>query len=375
MDRFTRSVIAAAAAVVLAGCGEPFVVLGDAPGVMRIVLGVGNSIGTTVDSLAVRTRLTAPTGIAFDAASGVLYVADRGAVRQVNGITTPVARIFSVTSRGRSTLLLDAGGCSSGTCIVQVTAMALAPDGSLIIADQAGNRVFRYVPAGALNVIAGNGTPATAADGQPAASSPISRPAGVAVGTDGAIYIAEAGGHRVRRIDSAGLLQTVAGTGSPGHSGDGGAATAADLNEPAALVLRDGVLFISDVVAHVVRRVAADGTIATLAGVPGARGYSGDGGAAVDAALDRPVSLALTPDARQLFISDEGNNRVRVIDLPSGSIRTFAGTGDIAWSGERKLAGETSLFRPAGIDAAANGFLFVVDSGHSVVWRTSVGNN
>lgn len=373
MDRFTRSVVAAGAALVLAGCGEPFVVLGDAPGVMRIVLGVGNSIGTTVDSLAVRTRLTAPTGVAFDAGSGVLYVSDRGSLRQVNGITTPVARIFNVTSRGRALLLLDAGGCGTGTCMLQATAMALAPDGSLVIADQAGNRVFRYVPSGALSVIAGDGTSATAADGQPAASSPISRPAGVAVASDGTIYISEAGGHRVRRIDAAGLLETVAGTGDPGHSGDGGPATAAELNEPAGLAVRDGVLYISDVVAHVIRRVDADGTITTLAGVPGSRGYSGDGGAAADAALDRPVALALTPDGGQLFVSDEGNDRVRVIDLATGFIRTFAGTGGREWSGDRSLAGETSLFRPAAVDAAANGFLFIVDSGHSVVWRTSVG--
>ncbi|HEX2167554.1 MAG TPA: hypothetical protein VHG09_10025, partial [Longimicrobiales bacterium] len=113
MDRFTRSVVAAAAVFSLAGCGEPFVVLGDAPGLMRIVLGVGNSIGTTVDSLATRTRLTAPTAVAFNAEIGVLYVGDRGSVRQVNGITTPVARIFSVTSRGSAELLLDAGGCTT----------------------------------------------------------------------------------------------------------------------------------------------------------------------------------------------------------------------------------------------------------------------
>jgi DNA-binding beta-propeller fold protein YncE len=373
MDRFTRSVVAAGAALVLAGCGEPFVVLGDAPGLMRIVLGVGNSIGTTVDSLAVGTRLTTPGGVAFDAGTGVLYAGDRGSLRQVNGITTPVARIFSVTSRGRATLLLDAGGCAAGTCILQPTAMALAPDGSLIIADQVGNRVFRYMPSGASSVIAGDGTSGTVADGQPAATSPISRPAGVAVASDGTIYISEAGGHRVRRINAAGLLETVAGTGDAGHSGDGGHATAAELNEPAGLALRDGVLYISDVIAHVIRRVDADGTIATLAGVPGSGGYSGDGGAAGDAALDRPVALALTPDGGQLFVSDQGNDRVRVIDLATGFIRTFAGTGGREWSGDRGLAGETALFRPAGIDAAANGFLFIVDSGHSVVWRTSVG--
>lgn len=372
MGRSTRTVGAALAALVIAGCGEPFVVLGDAPGIMRIVLGVGDSIGTRVDSLATRTRLTQPTGVAFDADAAVLYAGDRGALRQSGGITTPVARIFSVSSSGEATLLVDGGGCSTGPCMLQPTAMTVAPGGAIYIADQAGNRVFRYVN-GTLSVVAGDGTLATAPDGAPAASSPISRPAGVAVAADGSLLIAEAGAHRIRRIDANGQLGTVAGTGESGHSGDGGPATAARLDEPAGLAFRDGVLYVSDMVAHVVRRIDESGIIATIAGVPGAAGYSGDGGLATLATLDRPVALALTPDRQTLFISDQGNDRVRAVDLASGAIRTFAGTGSRTWSGSRKLAGETSLFRPAGLDAAANGFIFIADDGHSVVWRTSTG--
>lgn len=147
------------------------------------------------------------------------------------------------------------------------------------------------------------------------------------------------------------------------------------LNEPAGLLIADGILYITDVVAHAVRRVDASGMISTIAGVPGAAGFSGDGGPATDAVLNRPVALARTLDSRQLFISNQGNDRVRAIDLASGSIRTFAGTGSRSWSGSRRLAGETSLFSPAGLDASANGFLFIADGGHSVVWRTSVGAN
>lgn len=375
MGRFTRAVAAAALMFVLTGCGEPFVVLGDAPGIMRIVLGVGDSIGTRVDSLAARTRLTEPGGVAFDPDEGLLYAGDRGALRQVGGITTRVARIFSVSSRGSATLLLDGGGCSAGPCILQATAMAMAPDGTVIIADQIGNRVFRYVRGGAQTVIAGDGTADVAADGARADASPISRPAGVAVDESGTIHISEAGSHRVRIIDADGLLRTVAGTGMPGHSGDGGAATAAQLNEPAGIVVIGGVLFISDIVSHVVRRVDATGVISTIAGNPGVPGFSGDGGAAVDASLARPVALALTPEGRQLFISDQENDRIRAIDLETGAIRTFAGTGSRVYSGNRGLAGETALFRPTGIDASANGFLFIADGGHSVIWRTSVGVN
>lgn len=374
MDRFAVTV-AAVLGIALTGCGEPFVVLGDAPGIMRVVLGVGDSIGTRVDSLASRTRLTEPTSVAFGTDASFLYVGDRGGVRRQGGVSTPAARIFSVTSRGTATLLLNDGGCSTGTCILQPAAMALAADGALIIADPAGNRVFRYVPFGALTVIAGNGTVATAPDGSVAAASPISRPSGVAIGSDGRIYISETGAHRIRRIDAAGLLQTVAGTGEPGHAGDGGPAALAQLHEPAGLLVTDGVMYFADFFTHVVRRVDSQGVISTLAGVPGVAGYSGDEGAAADAVLNRPVAVALTPDGEQLLFSDQGNDRVRAIDFASGYIRTFAGTGSRIYSGSRRLAGETSLFRPAGLDASANGFLFIVDSGHSVVWRTSIVSN
>jgi hypothetical protein len=133
MARVTRAVVfgaLAATGLSLGGCGDPLVVLGDAPGLMRIVLGVGDSIGTRVDSLATRTRLTEPRAVAFNPANATLYVADRGSVRQVGGTTTRVARIFAVSSAGRSTLLLDSGGCVQSTCLLEPTAMAVARQGA-----------------------------------------------------------------------------------------------------------------------------------------------------------------------------------------------------------------------------------------------------
>jgi DNA-binding beta-propeller fold protein YncE len=259
--------------------------------------------------------------------------------------------------------------------MLQPTAMAVTSNGTLIVADGVGHRVFRYIPFGTLTVLAGTGTAASASDGATAATAPINRPSGVAIAADGSIYIAEAGAHRIRRIDAAGTIHTVAGTGAPGHGGDGGPATAALLHEPAGLLLHDGNVYFTDMFTHVVRRIDAQGVITTLAGAPGGAGFAGDGGPAAAALFNRPVALAITPDGRQLFVSDEGNDRVRVIDLVTLGIRTFAGTGSRAWNGNRRLAGETSLFRPAGLDASSNGFLFIVDAGHSVVWRTSVSAN
>jgi trimeric autotransporter adhesin len=354
----------------LSGCGEPLVVLGDAPGLMRVVLGVGDSLGTRVDTIATRTRLTDPMSVAFSTSNGVLYVADRAALRQINGLNTRVTRIFAVESDGRSRLLLDAGGCTAGPCIVQPYAMVLATDGSLVIADAAGNRVLRYRPGGAVTVLAGTGVAVTVADGAVAATSPVSRPSGVAVAADGRIFFSEADAHRIRVIGTDGRLSTFAGNGSGTHSGDGGPATAAGIADPAGLALRDGVLYIAEYGGHSVRAISAAGVISTVAGV-GLAGFSGDGGAATGAGLNQPVAVTISADGRSLYISDQGNHRIRTVDLASGTIRTFAGTGNTAWAGNRLSAGATALNMPAGLDATANGFLFIADRGHSVVWRTS----
>lgn len=372
MDRVTGTVAVSLLALLLVagGCGEPLIVLGDAPGLMRVVLGVPDSAGSRVDTLAARTRLTEPSAVAYDADGAMLYVADRGAVRQSNGITTRVARIFSVDSRGRARLLLDAGGCSAGPCILEVAALARAADGSLIIADATGQRVLRYVPGGAITILAGTGTAAGSPDGSSAAQSPVDRPAGIALAADGTVLFSEAGAHRVRAITPDGRLRTVAGSGSAVRGGDGGAATAAGVPQPAGLLFVDDVLYVAEHGGASVRAVHAAGTIATVAGV-GTAGFSGDGGPATIAHLDRPIALAASGDGRTLFVSDQGNHRVRALSLTSGLIRTFAGTGGTLLTGSRLAAGATSLSSPAGL-AAGGGFLFVVDRGHAVVWRTTI---
>jgi hypothetical protein len=370
MGHRSAALAVCAGALFTAACGEPLVVLGDAPGLMRIVLGVGDSLGTRVDSIAVRSRLLEPTGVAFDDATGVLFAADRGAVRQVSGVTTRVARIFSVTSSGRSRLLLDAGGCTMGPCIFEPIAMVRASDGSLIIADAVGHRVLRYIPQTSITVLAGTGVAGDAPDGASAAISPINRPMGVAIAPDGSIVFSENNSNRVRAIGADGRLRTIAGNGSAVRSGDGGAATAAGVVGPAGLTYIDGTLYIAEYAVGAVRAVDASGGISTIAG-RGVPGFAGDEGRAIDAHLDRPLALTATADGRTLFVSEEGNHRVRAVVLSSGVIRTFAGTGDTRYVGSRRAAGETSLFRPAGVHAAG-GFLFIADRGHAVVWRTSI---
>lgn len=371
--RLLTGAMLVAAPSLTTACGDPLVVLGDAPGYMRVVVGIPDSSGGSVAATATRTRLSEPTAVAFIESSALLHVSDRGATRTSQGITQRVARIMSVTSGGELTLLLDAGGCLTGPCMLEPSQMAVTPEGALVIADAVGNRVFRFEPGTrALSVVAGTGADATAPDGTPAAQAPLSRPAGVAVGDDGVIYIAETGAHRVRRIDAAGALRTVAGTGVGTHSGDAGPAVNATIAMPTGLAFSRGRLFVSESGTHSVRAIElSSGTISTVAGSL-AQGFAGDGGPALQARLSNPRALTVSADGNTLFIADRDNHRVRAVNLASGTIRTFSGTGATQFNGSRQPAGDAALRNPGGLWASARGFLFIADTGHQVVWRATL---
>jgi sugar lactone lactonase YvrE len=359
------------AALSLGACGDPLIVLGDAPGRMRVVLGVGDSIGTQVDSVATRTRLTEPTAVAFDAASSLLYAADRGAVKQSGGITRRVARIFSVRSDGRLTLVFSSAACTVN-CPEAVHSMTVGADGTLYLTDWVGHRVFRWNRgANSPVVIAGDGQAGDAPDGTPAVQARLRSPAGIVAASDGKLYFSEQLGHRIRFIDSSGQLHTVAGTGAPGFFGDRGPAASAALNQPSGLALHSDVLYVAERLNHRIRAVSlTTGIIETVAG-QGVQGFAGDNGDALLARLDRPASVAVSDDGVTLFIADYGNHRVRAVNLGTGTVQTVAGTGSDAWNGTGRPAGETSLELPSGL-AAISGFLFIADTGHSVVWRTVI---
>lgn len=176
--------------------------------------------------------------------------------------------------------------------------------------------------------IAGSGANRWVGDGGPALQAGVGGPFGLVIGPDGALYICETTNHVIRRVDLAsGVATTVVGTGKKGNSGDGGPATAAQVNEPYEVRFdREGNLYFVDMVAAVVRKVdRRSGVITTVAGT-GQPGFSGDGGPAIKAELKQPHSIAFDGQDR-LYICDIGNHRVRRVDLTTGMISTFAGTG------------------------------------------------
>jgi sugar lactone lactonase YvrE len=355
------SVAAVGSTLVLWGCGDPLSIVGDIPGLMRIVVGIPESPGQTAEEQATRSRIRGPNGIVLDD-SGVLFVADGD-----NG------RVLSVTSSGALTVISDNSSCTPGPCLVEPADIALDADGRLIVADPAGHRVWRFTPTtGESEIIAGTGVSGSSPDGSPAAGSALAAPYGVAVGVDGLIYVSESHGARVRTIRPDGSLGTVAGTGEAGYSGDGGGAISAQLDFPLGLDLVAGSLYVTDTGNQRIRVVdLEDGRIRTVAG-SGLRGFSGDGGEATSASLAQPADVAVSADERQLYIADTSNHRIRLVNLDTGRIETYAGTGNQEYSGDLLDAGATSLSRPGGVATSPFGLLFISDPGHAVVWRVAL---
>ncbi len=259
----------------------------------------------------------------------------------------------------------------------------LAIDGAanLYIADSLHYRI-RVVNAGTtiINTFAGNGTPGYTGDNGPAVNASLNTPSGVAVDGAGNVYIADSGNNVVRKVTAAsGIITTVAGNGALGSStnvGDGGQATAANLNNPQGVTVDiAGNLFIADTSHHRIRRVdAITGIITTVAGNgtatgSGAGGFSGDGGQAISAELNYPFTVAFDI-AGNMYIPDSANNRIREVST-SGIISTFAGTGAAAYTGDGAAATSAALWTPEGVIPDPAGNVYIADTQNAAVRRVN----
>jgi hypothetical protein len=202
--------------------------------------------------------------------------------------------------------------------------VALAADGELVVSDRGYHRVVRIARAdGAQATVAGTGQLGDAGDGDPAPEASLRTPMGLAFDGAGNLYIADFDSHRVRKVDPTGTISTIAGTGEAGFSGDGGPAGAAQLSRPYAVAVDgSGAVYVADMGNLRVRRVDASGTITTVAG-NGTSGYAGDGGPATAASLGLFTSIAVAPDGT-LYLADQLNRVVRKVDR-AGVISTVAG--------------------------------------------------
>jgi len=360
MGRVSAAVAAVAALIALYACGDPLVVIGDSPGILRIVAGLPDQAGESLDIRATESQLDTPLGLAADA-DAVAYIADHRN-----------SRVLAVASSGGIEALVDHSERAEEPRLRGPDGLALG-SGELMIADPDGHRVWRLeFESGTLAPIAGTGGRGSSADSMNALEAVLDTPTGVAVGADGVVYFSEFGAHRVRRIDLDGTLVTVAGAGIAGFSGDGGPARLARMLRPAGLAVANGILYIADSGNHRIRAVDLETSIISSVVGQGVGGFGGDGGPADEAKLDTPLAVAVSSDGGLLFIADSDNQRVRVVSMETVTIWTFAGTGDENFNGDLLPAGETALKEPRGLAVSPLDLLYISDTGHHIVRRTAV---
>ena len=222
--------------------------------------------------------------------------------------------------------------------------------------------------------IAGTGTPGFLGDGGPGDKAQVNNPYGLVIGPDGALYICDIDNHAIRRLDmKSHKISTVAGTlGKKGYSGDGGPAAKAELNQPYEIRFdRAGNMFFVEMPNHVVRRVdRKTGVISTVAGT-GQPGFSGDGGPAVKAQMRQPHSIAFDPQGR-LLICDIGNHRVRRVDLKTGMMETWLGTGEKSATPDGAPFQGTAVNGPRAIDLDPQGNLYLALREGNAIYRVDI---
>jgi hypothetical protein len=251
------------------------------------------------------------------------------------------------------------GGQATAALLNAPGCVAADAAGNFYVSDRANQRIRKIDAAGKISTIAGVGAPGYSGDGGSAILAKLKNPSGIAVDSAGNVFFADMGNNRIRKISASGTITTIAGTGAARFSGDGGpAASAAIKHAEGVAVDSKGNIYISDTGNNRIRMIDARGIIKTVAGT-GAAGFSGDGGPAISAKLNRPVGIALDA-ARKLYVADCYNQRIRVIDL-SGGITTLAGDGKPGFSGDGGHAMSASLRFPSGVSVSASGNVYIAD--------------
>jgi uncharacterized protein (TIGR03437 family) len=322
-------------------------------GNINTIAGTGN-VGFGGDgSPAPAAILHLPTGVAFDS-SGNVYLADslNNRIRKIAG-----ANISTVAGNGGLSSSGDSGPATSAQLNTPL-GVALDGAGNLYIADSQNNTVRRVSAGGTMSTFAGNSVPGNSGDGGAPTAAQLNGPQGVAVDGAGSLYIADTLNHKVRKV-SGGVISTFAGSGTAGFSGDGGAATAATLNEPFSVALdAAGNVYIAEFGNSRVRKVDTKGIITTVAG-NGISGYGGDGGQATSALLNGPQSVAVDASGN-IYIADTANNRVRQV-TPGGGIGTIGGNGLAGFAADGVQAVSTQVGNPTGLAVDAVGNVYVAD--------------
>ncbi len=254
--------------------------------------------------------------------------------------------------------------------LILPSAIVFDSSGNLYLAETANHVIRKVDTIGHINIIAGNAIQGFSGDNGPATGATLDSPQGLALDSFGNLYLADTHNHRIRRIDaSTQIITTIAGTGAPGYSGDNAAATSAQLYLPTALAFdRNNNLYFADTGNHRIRKIDASTQIITTIAGTGTQGYSGDAGPATAAAIDSPTGLACDV-SNNLYLADTHNHRIRRIDTATQIITTIAGTGVPGYSGDSTAAAAATLALPHGLTIDPTGNIYLADTANHRIRR------
>jgi sugar lactone lactonase YvrE len=248
--------------------------------------------------------------------------------------------------------------------------LALDANGELYFSDLGAHRIFKLTKTGKLLVIAGTGEVGFSGDGELATKAQLNSPHDLLFDNEGNLWIADTGNNRIRRIDRQGIITTIAGDGKALQSNFNGTAPATSLNNPQALALdREGNLLIADTYNHVIRQLDKTGKLSIFAG--SVSGFGGDGAAATKAQISLPQAVAVAPDG-SVYLCDSGYSRIRQVTL-DGKINTIGGYGPAqdtyggGYGGDGEILAKAKFFAPTDLKFDGAGNLYISDSGNNRV--------
>ena len=314
---------------------------------------------------AINAALSGPNGVAADSA-GNIYIVQSDRISKVS-----TAGIITTLAGGGPIGTLGDFGLATAVEINNPSSVAVDSAGNVYIGDPFHQRVRKVNTAGVITTVAGMGNQGYSGDGGLAIGAALNDPASLAVDSAGNLYIADSGNFRVRKVDTRGIITTVAGNGSLNEFGDLGLAIGAGINYPAAVTVDGaGNLYIISKLGDRVRKVNKAGIITTVAGI-GTNGFSGDGGLAINARLNVATGLA-ADSAGNIYIADSSNFRIRRVDT-GGIITTVAGNGISGFSGDFGPATSAEMVDPLGVAADSAGNFYISDSNTHRVRKVTVG--
>ncbi len=346
----------------------------DTSGIITTVAGTGKSGGSGDGGLATAAKLDNPMGVLVDASGNIIFSdSSNAAVRMVttSGIINTIAGTL-----GKAGYTGDDGPATSAKLYSPVH-LHMDVSGNLFIVDNLNSVIRKVDTSGIITTIAG--TPESygySGDDGPATSAMLYWPYGVGEDASGNILIGDTMNHVIRKVDTSGIITTVAGIGTQGESGDGGPATSAGLRLPHGIVgnappPQRKYYLIADIDNHVIRKVDGSGIITTVAGTPGSSGYSGDDGPATSAQLRWPETIFID-SSENIYIADTQNNCIRKVDGTTGIITTVAGDGTLGYSGDGGQATSAQLDLPYGLALDGSGNIFIADTWNHIIRKVDV---